>query len=164
MSHFHISKKFWKPWRKPANLPYFRLPAPISQKFDMVSRTFLKYKNGSNFFYDLLRPLLIHTVLPHIFEKSNHPSEQCASFRPTPTTLSLEGGLFHWRRPWSLLARVEKANSAGFHRCMYVVCMYLYSIQWIRILNESHEKKKGPTPPSTHTTEIAFSWPYTTVA
>ena len=43
LSHFHISKKFWKPWRKPANLPYFRLPAPIGQKFDMVSRTFLKF-------------------------------------------------------------------------------------------------------------------------
>ena len=36
----------------------------------MVSRTFLKYKNGSNFFYDLLRPFPIHTVLPHIFKKN----------------------------------------------------------------------------------------------
>ena len=69
LSHFYISKKFWKPWRKPANLPFFRLPAPIGQKFDMVSRIFLRYKDGSNFFYNLLRPLPIHTVLPHIFEK-----------------------------------------------------------------------------------------------
>ena len=67
---FIFQKNLWKPWRKPANLPYFRLPAPIGHKFDMVSRTFLKYKNGSNFFYDLLRPFPIHTVLPHIFKKN----------------------------------------------------------------------------------------------
>ena len=69
LSHFYIKKKLWKPWRKPANLPNFRLPAPIGQKFVIVSRVFLKYKNGSNFFYELLRPLPAHTELPHILEK-----------------------------------------------------------------------------------------------
>ena len=71
LSHFYISKKpLLLVFQSSTNLPKFRLPAPIGQKFDMVSRIFLKYKNGSNFFYDLLRPFPIHTVLPHIFKKN----------------------------------------------------------------------------------------------
>ena len=31
-------------------MPQFRQPAPIGQKFDMVSRTFLEYENGSKMF------------------------------------------------------------------------------------------------------------------
>ena len=38
--------------------------------FFKVSRTFLKYENGSNFFYDLLRPFPIHTILPNVFKKN----------------------------------------------------------------------------------------------
>ena len=37
--------------------------------FSKVSRTFLKYKNGSKIFYELLRSLPTYTELPHIFQK-----------------------------------------------------------------------------------------------
>ena len=69
LSHFYISKKFWKPcqtfgwlvltvWSRADWLVFFK-----------VSRTFLKYENGSKNFYELLRSILTYTELPHIFEK-----------------------------------------------------------------------------------------------
>ena len=73
MSHFYISKKFWKPCQT-----FGRLVLAVWSRADWlvffkVSRTFLKYENGSKNFYELLRSILTYTELPHIFEKkSNH--------------------------------------------------------------------------------------------
>ena len=69
LSHFYISKKFWKPCQT-----FGRLVLAVWSRADWlvffkVSRTFLKYENGSNFFYELLRSILTYTELPHIFEK-----------------------------------------------------------------------------------------------
>ena len=69
MSHFYIVKNLWKPHRKPANLPHFRLPAPIGQKFNRISIDFLQSKNGSKNFYDRLRPIPTYTEGPQIFKK-----------------------------------------------------------------------------------------------
>ena len=73
--YFYIVKNLWKPHRKPVNLPYFRLPAPIGQKFNRISIDFLQYRNGSKKFYDLLRPIPTYTEGPQIFKKNcNRPN------------------------------------------------------------------------------------------
>ena len=41
----------------------------IGQKFNRISIDFLQYKNGSKFFYDLLRPIPTYTEGPQIFKK-----------------------------------------------------------------------------------------------
>ena len=69
LSHFYISKKFWKPCQT-----FGRLVLAVWSRADWlvffkVSRTFLKYENGSKNFYELLRSILTYTELPHIFEK-----------------------------------------------------------------------------------------------
>ena len=69
LSHFYISKKFWKPCQT-----FGRLVLAVWSRADWlvffkVSRTFLKYENGWNFFYELLRSILTYTELSHIFEK-----------------------------------------------------------------------------------------------
>ena len=68
-SYFYISKKFWKPCQT-----FGRLVLAVWSRADWlvffkVSRTFLKYENGSKIFYELLRSILTYTELPHIFEK-----------------------------------------------------------------------------------------------
>ena len=50
LSHFLYCKKgipIWKPYRKPANLSHFRVPALTGQMFNGLSIAFLLYKNGS---------------------------------------------------------------------------------------------------------------------
>ena len=64
-----METNLWKPHWKPANLPHFRLPAPIGQKFNRISKDFLQYKNGSKNFYDLLRPIPTYTEGGQIFKK-----------------------------------------------------------------------------------------------
>ena len=69
LSHFYISKKFWKPCQT-----FGRLVLAVWSRADWlvffkVSRTFLKYENGSKNFYELLRSILTYTELPYIFEK-----------------------------------------------------------------------------------------------
>ena len=55
------------PLRKPANLPYPRLPAPTGPKFKGVSPLFLQYENGSNLVYRQLNAISIDTERPQIF-------------------------------------------------------------------------------------------------
>ena len=54
LSHFYISKKPLLVFQSSANLPNFRLPAPIGQNFERLVMVFLKYINGSNFERSLL--------------------------------------------------------------------------------------------------------------
>ena len=51
--------------RKPANLPYPRLPAPIGPNFKEHAPPFLKYKIGSNLVYKQLNTIPINTERPH---------------------------------------------------------------------------------------------------
>ena len=54
LSHFYISKKPLLVFQSSANLPNFRLPAPIGQNFERLVMVFLKYNNGSNLERSLL--------------------------------------------------------------------------------------------------------------
>ena len=54
LSHFYISKKPLLFFQSSANLPNFRLPAPIGQNFERLVMVFLKYNNGSNLERSLL--------------------------------------------------------------------------------------------------------------
>ena len=54
LSHFYISKKPLLVFQSSANLPNFRLPAPIGQNFERLVMVFLKYSNGSNLERSLL--------------------------------------------------------------------------------------------------------------
>ena len=51
--------------RKPANLPYPRLPAPIGPNFKEHAPPFLKYRIGSNLVYKQLNTIPINTERPH---------------------------------------------------------------------------------------------------
>ena len=51
--------------RKPANLPYPRLPAPIGPNFKENSPPFLKYKIGSKLVYKQLNTIPINAERPH---------------------------------------------------------------------------------------------------
>ena len=62
-----MSKKVEKSLRKPANLPYPRLPAPTSPNFKGLSPLFLQYENGSNLVYKQLNAISIDTERPQIF-------------------------------------------------------------------------------------------------
>ena len=55
------------PIRKPANLPYPRLPAPTGPNFKGLSPLFLQYENGSNLVYKQLNAITIDTERPQIF-------------------------------------------------------------------------------------------------
>ena len=55
------------PLRKPANLPYPRLPAPTGPNFKGLSPLFLQYENGSNLGYKQLNAISIDTERPQIF-------------------------------------------------------------------------------------------------
>ena len=68
-ARLYLKKKLWKPWRKPANLPNFRLPAPMGQRFHIVSRNFLKYRNGSIFFWAVETSPDPHWITPHFWKK-----------------------------------------------------------------------------------------------
>ena len=54
LSNFYISKKPLLVFQSSANLPNFRLPAPIGQNFERLVMVFLKYNNGSNLERSLL--------------------------------------------------------------------------------------------------------------
>ena len=54
LSHFYISKKPLLVFQSSANLPNFRLPAPIGQNFKRLVMVFLKYNNDSNLKRSLL--------------------------------------------------------------------------------------------------------------
>ena len=62
-----MSKKVEMPLRKPANLPYPRLPAPTGPNFKGLSPLFLQYENGSNLVYKQLNAISIDTERPQIF-------------------------------------------------------------------------------------------------
>ena len=53
-SYLYISKKLLLVSQSFANLPNFRLPAPIDENFERLVMVFLKYKNGSNLERSLL--------------------------------------------------------------------------------------------------------------
>ena len=55
------------PLRKPANLPYPRLPAPTGPNFKVLSPLFLQYENGSNLVYKQLNAISIDNEKPQIF-------------------------------------------------------------------------------------------------
>ena len=54
LSHFYIPKKSLLVFQSSANLPNFRLPAPIGRNFERLVMVFLKYRNGSNLERSLL--------------------------------------------------------------------------------------------------------------
>ena len=60
-----MAKKVETPLRKPANLPYPRLPAPISPNIKEHAPPFFKYKIGSNLVYKQLNAIWIDTERPH---------------------------------------------------------------------------------------------------
>ena len=62
-----MSKKVEMPLRKPANLPYPRLPAPTGPNFKGLSPLLLQYENGSNLVYKQLNAISIDTERPQIF-------------------------------------------------------------------------------------------------
>ena len=62
-----MSKKVEMSLRRPANLPYPRLPAPTGPNFKGLSPLFLQYKNGSNLVYKQLNAISIDTERPQIF-------------------------------------------------------------------------------------------------
>ena len=62
-----MSKKVEMPLRKPANLPYPRLPEPTGPNFKGLSPLFLQYENGSNLVYKQLNAISIDTKRPQIF-------------------------------------------------------------------------------------------------
>ena len=73
------NKKCLESHRKPANLPFFRLPTPISQKFDEVPRTFfstlLKKIAQKLFVTTQYTIFLIHIMKePTISKKCNRPT------------------------------------------------------------------------------------------
>ena len=49
--------------------PFVKSKKSGSLVFYKVSIDFLLFKNGSKIFYELLRPIPIHTEVSHIFEK-----------------------------------------------------------------------------------------------
>ena len=55
------------PLRKPANLPYPRLPAPTGPNFKGLFPLFLQYKNDSNMVYKQLNAISIDTERPKNF-------------------------------------------------------------------------------------------------
>ena len=55
--------------RNSANMPASRLPAPNGPNFTRLAPLFLKDKNGSKNFYELLRPISTHTERPSNFIK-----------------------------------------------------------------------------------------------
>ena len=57
------------PLRNSANMPASRLPAPNGPDFTRLAPLFLKIKNGSKNFYELLRPISTHTERPSNFIK-----------------------------------------------------------------------------------------------
>ena len=50
-------------------MPASRLPAPNGPDFTRLAPLFLKNKNGSKIFYELLRPISTHTERPSNFTK-----------------------------------------------------------------------------------------------
>ena len=69
MSHFYIVKTVVLPLRNSANMPASRLPAPNGPNFTRLAKLFLKIRNGSKTFYELLRPISTHTERPSNFIK-----------------------------------------------------------------------------------------------
>ena len=50
-------------------MPASRLPAPNGPDFARLAPLFLKSKNGSQEFYELLKPISTHTERPSNFKK-----------------------------------------------------------------------------------------------
>ena len=69
LSHFYIVKTVVLPLRNSTNMPASRLPAPNGPDITRLAPLYLKNKNGSKKFYELLRPISTHKERPSNFKK-----------------------------------------------------------------------------------------------
>ena len=120
MSHFYIVKNLWKPHRKPANLPHFRLSAPIGQNFTRISIDFFQYKNGSKFFYDLLSPIPTYTEGPQIFKKFyTFSRKKSSALDRSDNNKRLGIFFFHLGRNFSVMSMLKVEATTYTHHSLW---------------------------------------------
>ena len=123
LSHFYISKKPLLVFQSSANLPNFRLPAPIGQNFERLVMVFLKYNNGSNLERSLLS--LIQSFVANPSKMKIFLIRLLHRVSETVTENAIFQNFIHIRITLALAVLFITKFLRIYHRCFSAYILYL---------------------------------------